>query len=211
VCGLELLDTPELDFMLHFQHSGEQPSENVPPLLQHRPAEIGLRRVGKLLAALSLFTRILRMLSRSLHLLSKPRNLVLASTSALAVTFIATSSSRPLHSSSSAMANKGDFPVQLSDNEWRAKLSPEQFRVRPSFPHSLARRLRSKLMSPFLARRSSASRAPSAQAPASTTSTTPTRSVVDRPSRAAKSGRRTSTILARRQAEWGRQSMHTQL
>ncbi|GAA5841731.1 hypothetical protein JCM9279_003085 [Rhodotorula babjevae] len=68
------------------------------------------------------------MLSRSLNLLSKPRNLVLASTSALAVTFIATSS-RPLHSSSSAMANKGDFPVQLSDNEWRAKLSPEQFRV----------------------------------------------------------------------------------
>ncbi|TNY20941.1 putative methionine-R-sulfoxide reductase SelR [Rhodotorula diobovata] len=70
------------------------------------------------------------MLSRSVQLLSKPRNLVLASTSALALTYVATSSSsRPFHLSTASMSNKHNFPLKLSEGEWRAKLSPEQFRV----------------------------------------------------------------------------------
>ena len=79
------------------------------------------------------------MLSRSVQLLSKPRNLVLASTSALALTYVATSSSsRPFHLSTTTMSNKHNFPLKLSEGEWRAKLSPEQFRVRPSPSSSLA-------------------------------------------------------------------------
>ncbi|GAA6032164.1 hypothetical protein JCM8097_007105 [Rhodosporidiobolus ruineniae] len=74
------------------------------------------------------------MLSRTASFLTKPRTLVLASTSALAVSYFA--ATRPtLHLSSAApqqqhrpMSAK-QYPGDKPDSEWQLQLSKEQFRI----------------------------------------------------------------------------------
>jgi hypothetical protein len=77
------------------------------------------------------------MLSRAF--LTKPRTLLLASSSALALAYFAPSLSATLGSSPSRqMSSRAtDFPIQKSEEEWRMQLSKEQFRVRLSSPFEI--------------------------------------------------------------------------
>ncbi|GAA5981376.1 hypothetical protein JCM11641_005299 [Rhodosporidiobolus odoratus] len=76
------------------------------------------------------------MLSRTaVNFLTKPRTLLVASTSVLAVSYLAASHS-PIfaatlgnHSSRTMSSNSKKYEVDLKPEEWQVKLSPEQFRI----------------------------------------------------------------------------------
>ncbi|GAA5866305.1 hypothetical protein JCM8547_000734, partial [Rhodosporidiobolus lusitaniae] len=63
--------------------------------------------------------------------LAKPRNLLIASTTALAVSCIAPSVASTLgnFNSRTMSSNSQSYPLQKSEEEWRVQLSKEQFRI----------------------------------------------------------------------------------